>query len=100
MIATVDGGRALTPEENAARLRQTGLSINRVETVALAVGHLISLGLRANGMGIMVQGDAMVDVEEGYAKSRDAWMGVHMLTLFKSGLKADLYPRIKAESKI
>jgi hypothetical protein len=97
MIATTQNAQTLTPEENAARLIKTGLAINRVETVALAVGHLINAGLRANGMGILVQGDAMVDLEEGYVKSRESWMGLHMFILFKGGLKADLYPRIKEE---
>lgn len=62
-----------------------GVPINKVESIALAVAHLINIGMQANGQGLLVQKDKMVDVERGIAKTREMWMGKEMLDLFKSG---------------
>ncbi|KAI1875003.1 uncharacterized protein JN550_002432 [Neoarthrinium moseri] len=90
----------MTAEENAAHLIRSGLTVNRVESVALAVGYLINGGPKSNGMGILVQGDKMVDLEKGYAKSKEAWMGKEMLNLVKRGPGKDLYRRIEDKAKI
>ncbi|KAM0810359.1 hypothetical protein AB5N19_10708 [Seiridium cardinale] len=90
-------------EENAdnfAKMSASGVAVNRVESVALAIGYLINEGPRSNGKSILVQGDKMVDLERGYAKSRETLMGSEMLQILKKGLGVELYPRIKVSSKI
>ncbi|KAI0177918.1 putative oxidoreductase,short chain dehydrogenase [Pestalotiopsis sp. NC0098] len=86
--------------ETEARLSGAGVRINRVESVALAAAHLLNLGPGANGMGVLVQGDKMRDVERGYAKSRSTMLGEEMLDMFRQGSGKELYPRLKVESKI
>jgi hypothetical protein len=96
MLGSLDG----TAAEVEARFRKLGVFVNRVESVALAVAHLINLGPAMNGMGILVQGDKMRDVEKGYAKSRSTMLGKEMMDMFRQGSGKELYPRLKAEAKI
>ncbi|PGH32236.1 hypothetical protein GX50_04967 [[Emmonsia] crescens] len=82
-----NSGRRTTSDaaEWAASMVKIGVPINKVESIALAVAHLINIGMQANGQGLLVQKDKMVDVERGIAKTREMWMGKEMLDLFKSG---------------
>ncbi|ETS83549.1 hypothetical protein PFICI_05425 [Pestalotiopsis fici W106-1] len=98
MLGSLDGN--VTPAQAEARLTNLGVLVNRVESVALAVAHLINLGADSNGMGILVQGDRMRDVEKGYAKSRSTLLGKEMLDMFRQGSGKELYPRLKIEAKI
>ncbi|KAH8681051.1 putative oxidoreductase,short chain dehydrogenase [Xylariales sp. PMI_506] len=98
MVGTLDGTE--TPKEVAARLSKGGLTINSAETVALAVGHLIQGGIKSSGAGLLVQNDRMVDMERGYAKSRESIMGKEMLDYFRSGLKVQTYQRLDEKAKI
>jgi hypothetical protein len=52
----------------------------------------MSLGIGANGKGLLVQAGKVADVEEGIAKNRKAWMGPEMLDLFRGGRTAPLFP--------
>ncbi|OJD12631.1 hypothetical protein AJ78_06803 [Emergomyces pasteurianus Ep9510] len=97
-IITSSGRKTRTssdPAEWAASMMERGLAINKPETVALAVAHLINIGMQANGQGLLLQKDMMVDVERGLAKSREVWMGKEMLAWFKGGSNA-----LKAQSKL
>ncbi|EEH36398.1 hypothetical protein PAAG_06816 [Paracoccidioides lutzii Pb01] len=76
------------PAEWAAAMAKSGVPINKPESVALSVAHLINLGMQANGQGLLVQKDRMVDVERGIAKTREIWMGKEMLDLFRGGRSA------------
>jgi hypothetical protein len=87
-------------DEWAAKMRKFGVPINKAESIALAVGHLINGGMNSNGMGILIQADRMMDLERGLAKSREAWMGKEMLDLFRGGRDAPLFPRVDEKSKI
>ncbi|PGH08684.1 hypothetical protein AJ80_07805 [Polytolypa hystricis UAMH7299] len=75
----------------AAELAKFGVPINKVESIALAVGYLVNLGIRANGMGLLVQADRVVDFEAGLARSRGVWMGREMLGLFRAGREAPIF---------
>lgn len=79
-------------EEWAAGMQKLGVPINRAETVALAVAHLIEQGMGSNGQGVLIQADRMAEIEGGIARSRNVWMGEEMLELFRSGRKAPLFP--------
>ncbi|PGH12433.1 hypothetical protein AJ79_04269 [Helicocarpus griseus UAMH5409] len=79
------------PAEWAASMTKIGVPINKVESVALAVAHLVNIGMQANGQGLLVQGDRMVEVERGIAKTREIWMGREMLDLFRGGREAPLF---------
>lgn len=83
-----------SPQDYATSMQQAGVAVNKAETVALAVAHLMSKGMEGNGAGLLVQGDRMADVESGLAKSREVWMGREMLGLFKGGRNAPLFSRI------
>ncbi|KAL2360209.1 hypothetical protein RJZ56_006913 [Blastomyces dermatitidis] len=90
-------GRRTTsdPAEWAASMAKVGVPINKAESVALAVAHLINIGMQANGQGLLLQKDRMVDVERGIARSRAMWMGKEMLDLFKGGRNG-----LRAQNKI
>ena len=75
-------------------IRDQGVPVNKVESVALGVCWLIDQGMSANGAGIMIQGDRFADVERGLAKSRRSWMGKEMLDLFRGGRSAVLFDRL------
>jgi len=76
----------------AKRMRGLGVPINDPGEVATAVVWLMSLGMRANGKGMLVQAGKVADVEEGIAKNRKVWMGAEMLELFRGGRSAPLFP--------
>jgi len=73
-------------------MQKRGVPINKPETVALAVAHLIHKGLASNGQGILIQADQMAEIEGGIAKARGQWMGEEMLKLFRGGRDAPLFP--------
>lgn len=79
-------------EEWAAGMQKLGVPINKAETIALAVAHLIQKGMAGNGQGILIQADQMAEIEGGIARSRSIWMGEEMLRLFRSGRNAPLFP--------
>ena len=76
----------------AKRMRGLGVPINDPGEVATAVVWLMSLGMGANGKGMLVQAGKVADVEEGIAKNRKVWMGTEMLELFRGGRSAPLFP--------
>lgn len=79
-ILTYQGRRkGASLAERAADMAKIGVPINKPETIALAVGHLVTLGTKGSGQGILVQKDQMVDLERGLAESRESWMGRDML---------------------
>lgn len=59
--------------------------MNTPERIAQVVAWLVLEGKKANGRGMMIQNDEVVDLEEGIAKNRDAWMGERMAWLYKGG---------------
>ena len=89
-----------TLDEWATKMRKVGVPINKAESIALSVGYLINGGIKSNGMGVLIQGDKMMELERGLAKSREAWMGKEMLDLFRGGRDAPLFPRMEEKSKI
>jgi len=80
-----------SPEAWAKHMQKVGVPINSAESIALAVGHLVNLGIKGNGQGILIQADRMVDLEAGIAKTRNVWMGEEMLSLFRGGRTAPLF---------
>ncbi|RMZ69273.1 hypothetical protein GMOD_00006006 [Pyrenophora seminiperda CCB06] len=92
--------RALTaasPDVYVKQMREAGVPINTVESVALAVCWLLNEGRQANGAGIFVQADRFLDLERGLAKSREVWMGKDMLDLFRRGRTAPMFERLGEE---
>ncbi|KAF2491106.1 NAD(P)-binding protein [Lophium mytilinum] len=85
------------PADYAAAMAEKGVPINKVESIALAACWLFHEGMAANGAGIFVQADRMVDFERGLAKSREVWMGREMLDLFRGGRGAPLFQRLEGE---
>ncbi|KAF2809747.1 uncharacterized protein BDZ99DRAFT_463514 [Mytilinidion resinicola] len=85
------------PAEYAAAMAEKGVPINRVESIALAACWLFNEGMAANGAGIFVQADRMVDFERSLAKNREVWMGKEMLDLFRGGRQAPLFQRVEGE---
>jgi len=83
--------RGEDPEVWAKEMARLGVPINRAESVALAVGFLMSEGMEGNGKGVFVQGDRMWDLERGMAGTREGWMGEEMLGLFRAGRRAPLF---------
>ena len=55
--------------------------------------------MAANGAGIFVQADRMVDFKRGLAKTREIWMEREMLDLFRDERKAPLFERLDGEEK-
>ena len=76
----------------AVSMRKEGVPINDPHEVAIAVVYLMSLGMKANGKGLLIQAGKVADIEEGIAKSRKTWMGEEMLNLFRGGRNAPLFP--------
>ena len=76
----------------AKRMRSVGVPINDPGEVATTVVWLMSLGMKANGKGMLIQAGKVADLEEGIAKSRKVWMGDEMLDLFRGGRNAPLFP--------
>ncbi len=79
---------ASATEQEAEKLTKAGMSLNKVESVALVVCWLLNEGAKANGSGILIQGNQFVDLEKGLAKSRKSWMGEEMVDMFRGGKKA------------
>ena len=73
-------------------MRKQGVPINDPAEVAANVVWLFSQGVKANGMGLLVQGGRTADLELGIAKGRKDWMGEEMLKLFRGGRQAPLFP--------
>lgn len=99
-ILTQNRKEALSPEDYSRQMKQVGVPINKAESVALGVVHMMNLGLKSNGMGLFVQADRMIDLEAGLAKSREVWMGREMLDLFRGGRSAPLFNRIDGGSDV
>jgi NAD(P)-dependent dehydrogenase (short-subunit alcohol dehydrogenase family) len=76
----------------AAGMQKLGVPINKAETIALAVAHLIHNRMASNGQGILIQANKMAEIEGGIAKARSQWMGEEMLKLFRGGRNAPLFP--------
>ncbi|KAE9969176.1 hypothetical protein BLS_001387 [Venturia inaequalis] len=93
-------GETESLDEWAAKMRKAGVPINKAESIALSVAHLINSGIEANGMGVLIQADRMSELERGLAKSRETWMGKEMLDLFRGGRDAPLFPRMGEKSKM
>lgn len=104
-ISTIAPGITMTPilrvnrdlssiEEWAKQMKKHGVPINKAETIALAVGYLIDGGMKANGMGLLIQEDQIAELESGIARSRGSWMGENQLSLFRGGRNAPLFSRI------
>lgn len=79
-------------DEWAVRMQKLGVPTNKMETIALAVAHLIQNGIQSNGQGILIQGDQMAEIEGGIARAKSLWMGEEMLKLFRGGRNAPLFP--------
>lgn len=79
-------------DEWAAGMQKLGVPINKAETIALAVAHLIHRRMASNGQGILIQANQMAEVEGGIAKARSQWMGEEMLKLFRGGRNVRLFP--------
>ncbi|KAL5420828.1 hypothetical protein PMIN04_006154 [Paraphaeosphaeria minitans] len=82
-------GKGGSLEEKGEVIAKAGGAVNRVESVALAVCHLLDEGMKANGSGILVQQDKFTDIERGLAKSRASWMTQEMLDDSRGGRRAD-----------
>ncbi|CAI6338087.1 unnamed protein product [Periconia digitata] len=90
-------GDGEVPGQHAARLREGGVSVNRVESVAGVACWLMDLGGKAAGMGVFVQRDLCVDLEKGLAGSREMWMSREMLEDFRGGSRAEAFQGEKAK---
>ncbi|KAK1908379.1 hypothetical protein P3342_009228 [Pyrenophora teres f. teres] len=91
---------AASPDVYVKQMREAGVPINTVESVALAVCWLMNEGAKANGAGIFVQADKFSDLERGLAKSREAWMGKDMLDLFRGGRSAPMFERLGEKESV
>lgn len=76
---------ATSSESVASSLKAAGVPVNTPERVAEVVAYLMGLGQAASGMGLMVQGGEVVDLEKGIAGNRNAWMGERMASMYRSG---------------
>lgn len=47
----------------------------------------MGLGKEANGMGLLVQGGKVVDLEKGLGGNRGAWMGAEMSRMYSEGIR-------------
>lgn len=90
LVSGRDGGESVS--DWGQRMKKIGVPINEAEEVARVVVWLFGLGMKSNGMGVLVQGGRCADVEAGIARSRGTWMGKEMLDLFRGGREAPLFP--------
>lgn len=90
----------IDPKKWREQMEKVGVPINKAESVGLAVVDLINQGMNANGKGILLQADKMIDLEYGIAKTRSSWMGREMLDLFRGGRTAPLFQRVENKAKI
>jgi NAD(P)-dependent dehydrogenase (short-subunit alcohol dehydrogenase family) len=81
-------------DEWAAGMQKLGVPINKAETIALAVAHLIHKRMASNGQGILIQANQMAEIEGGIAKARSQWMSEEMLKLFRGGRNAPLLNKL------
>ncbi|KAJ4344001.1 hypothetical protein N0V95_006457 [Ascochyta clinopodiicola] len=88
-----------SPEDYSREMAANGVPINKPESIALAVCWLFNEQSKANGAGLLIQGDKFADLERGLAKSREQWMGKDMLALFRGGRAAPLFDRLGPETK-
>lgn len=72
-----------SPEEEARKLRKTGVAVNEPEEIANVVVYLFGEGMKANGKGLLIQAGRVANWEAGLAKSRKMWMGIEQLDLLK-----------------
>jgi len=94
-LLNYEGTRILSQE--VKRMSEAGVPLNKAETVAATTAWLLSLGMKANGKGVLIQADRMVDLEEGLVKSRSSWIGEEMLNLFRSGRALPGYSKLGAK---
>ena len=87
------------PAVYAKEMAAKGVPINKPESIALAVCWLFNEQSKANGAGLLIQGDKFSDLERGLAKSREQWMGKEMLGLFRGGRGAPLFDRLGMKTK-
>lgn len=90
IVAGVKEGQSL--QQWGAEMEGRGVPINSAEFVGLAVAHIMGLGGKANGAGYLIQANRVQEVEGGLARTREQWMGKEMLSLFRSGRSAPLFP--------
>lgn len=88
-----------SPEDYSRDMAANGVPINTPESIALAVCWLLNEQKKANGAGLLIQGNKFADIERGLAKSREQWMGKEMLALFRGGRAAPMFGRLGAEPK-
>ena len=79
-------------ENWAIAMRKEGVPINDPQEVARLVVWLMGLGMEGNGKGCLIQAGRIADLEAGMAKTRKLWMGEEMLSLFRGGRNAPLFP--------
>ncbi|KAK3696406.1 hypothetical protein LTR37_017977 [Vermiconidia calcicola] len=102
-ISVIAPGITLTPiilgrktgqsiEEWGKDMSDRGVPINNAETIALTVANLMGQGAKANGSGVLIQGNRIQEMEGGIAKERKHWMGAEMLEMFRAGRSAPLFP--------
>ncbi|KAH6639372.1 hypothetical protein C7974DRAFT_130172 [Boeremia exigua] len=88
-----------SPDVYAKEMAAKGVPINTPESIALAVCWLFNEQSKANGAGLLIQGNKFADLEKGLAKNREQWMGKEMLGLFRGGRSAPLFDRLSADVK-
>ncbi|KAF1346362.1 hypothetical protein EJ07DRAFT_160534 [Lizonia empirigonia] len=99
-ILTVNNKRLnASPEDYSREMAAKGVPINKPESIALAVCWLLNEQSKANGAGLLIQGNKFADLERGLATSREQWMGKEMLALFRGGRASPLFDRLGAETK-
>ncbi|KAF3913379.1 hypothetical protein ABW20_dc0106937 [Dactylellina cionopaga] len=93
-LLTKEGTRSLDSEVD--KMTNFGVPLNKVETISTTTAWLLSLGQKGNGKGILCQADRLIDIEEGLAKSRTAWLGDEMLGYFRNGRGMKDFSKLKA----
>ncbi|KAF3183756.1 hypothetical protein TWF225_006214 [Orbilia oligospora] len=94
-LLTKDG--ALTLDSEVSKMTNFGVPLNKVETISTATAWLLSLGQKSNGKGILCQADKLIDIEEGLATSRTAWLGDEMLGYFRNGRGMKDFSKLKSK---
>jgi len=56
-----------------AEMKKLGMTISKSLTCALAIGYLIEEGLKTNGVGVLVDDDEILMLEDELMKSRPEW---------------------------
>lgn len=78
----------MTPELRDI-LESYNVPINKAESVALAMGYLISKGV--NGKTIYSAGDTFREVEDAISETEPVWLGEENSKYFKSAQKANYF---------